>query len=71
MLRKEISDAIIEFDRFVMHNLTLEIDEKTYSFGNDICPKLVLCPLSNAIVPIFFESYWSEKVWVAYYLTFF
>lgn len=62
MLRKEIAEAVSELDKFVQNNLTLEIEGRIYNFGEDICSKLILCPISNTPVEIFFDVYFSEKL---------
>lgn len=62
MLRRDIADAVQELDRFVLHNMTLVLPDGVYHFGNDICPKVSLCPISNTVVQIFLEAYFSEKV---------
>uniref|UniRef100_A0AC34R1N5 Uncharacterized protein n=1 Tax=Panagrolaimus sp. JU765 TaxID=591449 RepID=A0AC34R1N5_9BILA len=62
MLRKEIAENIRNLNNFIQQNLTLTIDGKTYHFGNDICAKLVLCPISNTPVEIFFDVHFSEKL---------
>uniref|UniRef100_A0AC35G5Y7 SSD domain-containing protein n=1 Tax=Panagrolaimus sp. PS1159 TaxID=55785 RepID=A0AC35G5Y7_9BILA len=62
MLRKEIADTIRDFNRFVNHNMTIEVNGKTLNFGTDICEKLILCPISNTAVEIFFDVYFSEKL---------
>uniref|UniRef100_A0AC34F415 SSD domain-containing protein n=2 Tax=Panagrolaimus sp. ES5 TaxID=591445 RepID=A0AC34F415_9BILA len=62
MLRREIADTIRDLIRFVNHNMTIEVNEKTLNFGTEICEKLILCPISNTAVEIFFDVYFSEKL---------
>ncbi|KAI1703876.1 patched family domain-containing protein [Ditylenchus destructor] len=62
MLRKDIADAVGKLQNFVLHNMTIELPDGTYHFGNDICSKLALCPISNTVVQIFFDTYFSEKL---------
>jgi hypothetical protein len=62
MLRREIATAITGFHHFVMHNMTVELPDGSYHFGNDICSRLELCPISNTIIQLFFEAFFSEKV---------
>ncbi|TKR80372.1 hypothetical protein L596_014455 [Steinernema carpocapsae] len=62
ILRQEVAREIIEFNRFVLHNLTVELGGETFVFGDEICPLLDLCPLSNSIVEIFFDSFWNERL---------
>ncbi|CAD5234266.1 unnamed protein product [Bursaphelenchus xylophilus] len=62
MLRKEMAEAIIEFDKFVLHNMTIQLPDGTKNFGSEICSRLALCPISNTVVTIFFETYFSEKL---------
>jgi hypothetical protein len=62
MLRKEMADSINEFLRYVSHNMTISLDGTDMNFGSDICPRLTLCTLSNTIVQIFYDTYFSEKV---------
>lgn len=42
--------------------MTIELPDGSYHFGNDICSRLTLCPLSNTGVQFFYETYFSEKV---------
>ncbi|KAI6173560.1 Patched domain-containing protein 3 [Aphelenchoides besseyi] len=62
MLRKEVADTVTEFLRYVQHNMTITLDGQLLNFGTEICPREVLCPLSNTIVQIFYDTYYSEKV---------
>lgn len=62
LLRREVGEALNDLQTFVLQNMTIELPDGSYHFGNDICPKLALCPISNTIVQIFFDAYFSEKV---------
>lgn len=62
MLRKEMADTVNNFLRHVQTNMTIELDGVDMDFGSDICPRLALCPISNTIVQIFYDTYFSEKV---------
>uniref|UniRef100_A0AC34RF93 SSD domain-containing protein n=1 Tax=Panagrolaimus sp. JU765 TaxID=591449 RepID=A0AC34RF93_9BILA len=62
MLRKEIADAVRSLDKFILHNMTIQVEGKTFHFGDDICSRLVLCPISNSPVEIFFDVFFSEKL---------
>jgi hypothetical protein len=62
MLRKEMADVINSFLRYVQNNMTIQLDGIEMNFGSDICPRLTLCPISNTIVQIFYDTYFSEKV---------
>ena len=62
MLRHEIASTITGLQQFVMHNMTVDLPDGSYHFGNDICSRLELCPISNTIVQLFFDAYFSEKV---------
>ncbi|KAI6205291.1 Patched domain-containing protein 3 [Aphelenchoides besseyi] len=62
MLRKEVADTVTEFLRYVQHNMTITLDDQSVNFGTEICPREVLCPLSNTIVQIFYDTYYSEKL---------
>jgi hypothetical protein len=44
MLRKEVADAVSQLQSFVLHNMTIDLPDGQYHFGNDICSKLALCP---------------------------
>jgi hypothetical protein len=62
MLRRDVVTAINDLHSFIMHNMTIELPDGSYHFGHDICSRSPLCPVSNAAVQIFFETYFSEKV---------
>ncbi|KAI6191789.1 Patched domain-containing protein 3 [Aphelenchoides bicaudatus] len=62
MLRKEMASTVNEFLRYVQQNMTIRLDEMDMNFGLDICPRLTLCPISNTIVQIFYDTYFSEKL---------
>jgi len=42
--------------------MTVELADGSYHFGHDICSRLALCPISNSVVQIFLEAFFSEKV---------
>lgn len=63
MLRHEIALSITGLQQFIMHNMTVDLPDGSYHFGNDICTRNALCPLSNVLVQLFFDAYFSEKVW--------
>ncbi|KAI6244157.1 Patched domain-containing protein 3 [Aphelenchoides fujianensis] len=56
MLRKEMADAVNDFLRFVATNMSLSVGGEQLNFGADVCPRLVLCPLANSIVQIFYDT---------------
>jgi len=63
MLRHEIALSITGLQQFIMHNMTVDLPDGSYHFGNDICTRNALCTLSNVLVQLFFDAYFSEKVW--------
>nr|CAD2186786.1 unnamed protein product [Meloidogyne enterolobii] len=62
MLRHEIALSITGLQQFIMHNMTVDLPDGSYHFGNDICTRNALCPLSNVLVQLFFDAYFSEKL---------
>jgi hypothetical protein len=62
MLRHEIALSITGLQQYIMHNMTVDLPDGSYHFGNDICTRNDLCPLSNVLVQLFFDAYFSEKV---------
>ncbi|VDM41707.1 unnamed protein product [Toxocara canis] len=62
LLRKEIFSEILELNKFVLNNLTFTLNGHTYNFGNDICRRIALCPLSNTIVQFFFDAFWNKQL---------
>lgn len=62
LLRKEVGNALNDLQKFVMENMTIDLMDGSYHFGNDICPRLELCSISNLAVQLFYDSYFSEKV---------
>lgn len=62
MLRKEIAGTVNDFLEYVQHNMTIDMDGVDVNFGSDVCARLTLCPLSNTIVRVFYDVYFSEKV---------
>nr|CAD2205271.1 unnamed protein product [Meloidogyne enterolobii] len=62
MLRHEIALSITGLQQFIMHNMTVDLPDGSYHFGNDICTRNALCTLSNVLVQLFFDAYFSEKL---------
>ena len=62
LLDKERGAQIVQFNKFVLNNLTLDVGGTTLNFGRDVCPGLMQCTLSNTIVEIFYNSFWSKRV---------
>lgn len=71
LLRKEVGDALNNLQKFIMENMTIDLMDGSYHFGNDICSRLPLCPISNLVVQLFYDSYFSEKVKFFYINIFF
>ncbi|CAI4233057.1 unnamed protein product [Auanema sp. JU1783] len=62
LLNKDRGQLIKKFNRFVLENMTITLDGQTINFGNEVCPKLKQCTLSNTIVDIFMDTFWSTKL---------
>ncbi|KAF8383096.1 ptr-15 [Pristionchus pacificus] len=62
LLVPERAKMITDLNRYVLRNMTIDIGEETVNFGDKVCPGLPNCPLSNTIVEIFFDTFWSKKL---------
>lgn len=62
MLRRDIVAAVNDLHSYILHNMTIELPDGTHHFGNDICSRSPLCPVSNTAVQLFYEAFYSEKV---------
>ncbi|KAI3415397.1 hypothetical protein GPALN_005004 [Globodera pallida] len=62
MLRRDVANAIQATMHTILHNMTVELPDGSYHFGNDICARMELCPISNSPVQLFYDAYFSEKL---------
>ncbi|KAL3105599.1 hypothetical protein niasHT_021702 [Heterodera trifolii] len=62
MLRREVANAIQGTMNAILHNMTVELPDGSYHFGNDICARMALCPISNSPVQLFYDAFFSEKL---------
>ncbi|CAB3398663.1 unnamed protein product [Caenorhabditis bovis] len=62
LLQKAIAQNITKLNKRVLDEMEVIIDGRSINFGKEICSRMKQCELSNTIVSIFLDTFWSEKL---------